>query len=439
MPDETPNQADLSAQTNQQAKAELPKPQYMAPAEDLMQGTKLQKAYDAAKDWLGEHEQHLSDKYLAPFRTGLDNMAADLKDAAATGHTKSGGQMTPVTRALAEGAGSLLEQVPVGKNVKETAGMAALGALPEGHLFGDIEGVRSATPKEIIEGEKLVYKGELTKGSDVHMFEHPDHPGQTASLNASELNPKSVREKIDSKIKEFSDGEKTKSAGQKVYYHGTKAPIKSIEEADPLGHGDTGALAGIGTYLTDKPEVASGYSVGKKPGNAVAEGGRVLAGKLNPNAKILDLDKPAAPEIRESFAKEIKGIFGDTKISDSQLDNDYFRAPGDKGNKSITVNDLFDGVRRAMTEEGYSNDSATEVMQSIATELKHTHGYDVLQYEGGKRIPRYGSHTAVVVLPDMMTGGMPKGMVIGTVPSKAAEMKKKVSDAAEKYLATKGR
>jgi hypothetical protein len=200
--------------TNAQAKAALPKPEYMAPGEDLLQGTKLQKAYDAASSWLGEHEQHLSEKYLAPFRQGLDNMAADLKEAGETGHTRSGGQLTGPTRALASGVGSLLEQVPVGKNVKETVGAMAtnLPELPEGHIFKEIEGVRAVPPADIIKEAGLVYKGEVSKGSGVHMFEHPDFPGKTASLTEDQINPESVRSKMNTKIADFRLGKENAEA-----------------------------------------------------------------------------------------------------------------------------------------------------------------------------------------------------------------------------------
>src|SRR5258708_22066826 len=104
-----------------QAKTALPSPQYMAPAEGLVEETKLGKAYDAMKTWLGTHEQHLSEKYLAPFRQGLDNMGEDLQQAAESGHTKGGGQLTTPARLLVGGVGTLLKQVPIGSNVKETA------------------------------------------------------------------------------------------------------------------------------------------------------------------------------------------------------------------------------------------------------------------------------------------------------------------------------
>src|SRR5260221_2983569 len=49
-------------------------------------GSPLQQAYGKMKNFLGEHEQHLSEKVLKPFRQGLDNMADDLEEAAGTGH-----------------------------------------------------------------------------------------------------------------------------------------------------------------------------------------------------------------------------------------------------------------------------------------------------------------------------------------------------------------
>jgi hypothetical protein len=325
-------------------------------------GTPLERAYGKLKSWLSEHEGKISEKYLAPFRQGLDNMAADLGEAAETGHTKSGGQLTPTTRALAGGVATALKAVPVGHDVPET--LAA-----------------TITPPEV-KPEALLAE----KGLDFSKLE-----GHT-------------------QVSEPTHG--------KVLYHGTKAPIKEITEADPVGYGDPSALAGIGMYLTDKPEVASGYAMGKKA--AVSEGGRVLAGRLRKDAKVLDLEKPASPEIRETFAKEIRHVFPDLKISDSEIDNEYFRAPGDKPSKKITGTDLFDGLRRAMIEAGYPSSEATEVMQNIAIELKHTHGYDALRYEGGKRIPTHGPHEVHVVLPDMLTGRVPEGMIKSEVPSKSA-------------------
>jgi len=107
---------DLQAQTLSQAKADLPQPHITPPWEDeprlnLPPSTKLGKAYAGLKSWFGEHEQHLSEKYLAPFRESLDRMGDDLVEAGESGHTKTGGRLTDPTRLLLGGTGWLLHQV----------------------------------------------------------------------------------------------------------------------------------------------------------------------------------------------------------------------------------------------------------------------------------------------------------------------------------------
>lgn len=70
------------------------------------------------------------------------------------------------------------------------------------------------TPKQIIEDQGLVYKGELTPGSHVHMFEHPEHPGKTAAMNEAEnITPESVKTKMASKLKDFGVKPSTNPAG----------------------------------------------------------------------------------------------------------------------------------------------------------------------------------------------------------------------------------
>jgi ribosomal protein S18 acetylase RimI-like enzyme len=63
--------------------------------------------------------------------------------------------------------------------------------------------VPKAAPQKIIEDQGLKYKGEVSPGSGVHMFEHPDHPGRTAALAESKITPEGVKAKMDSKIAEF--------------------------------------------------------------------------------------------------------------------------------------------------------------------------------------------------------------------------------------------
>jgi predicted GNAT family acetyltransferase len=295
-------------------------------------GSPQEIAYGKLKNWLSEHEQHFSDKVLKPFRAGLDNMAEDLQTAAETGHTKSGGQMNPVTRALTGAAGEALKMVPVGKDVKESAALMVpmdFGSL-EGHTlierapkilhepgeatnivrlaqgdkthgmvkytmgenneaaitaanlnpemrgkgFGkkmyeeaaqqakakgataitsDLAGTDSydsgrvwdslmkdhpdeitkiaskpgspgyrwelnspkASPKDVIEKAGLVYKGEVSKGTGVHQFEHPGHPGKTAALKESDITPEGVKNHMDSKLKDFREAEAKKKAVEK--------------------------------------------------------------------------------------------------------------------------------------------------------------------------------------------------------------------------------
>lgn len=324
-------------------------------------GSPLEQAYGHAKAFLSEHENHLSETVLKPFREGLDNMASDLQGAAESGHTKSGGQLTSTTRALVGAAGEALKAVPVGKDVKESA--AALLTPPEvspearaalrgekvlnfanlaGHsvierapailhepgektnivrlaqgekthgmvkytmgenneaaitaanlnpemrgkgygkkmyeeaasqakskgataITSDLAGTDSydsgrvweslkkdhpdeitkvaskpgspgyrwdlnakkdfskledhaevkPSPREMVEKNGLVYKGEVSRGSGVHMFEHPDHPGQTAALKESDMTPESVKSHMDSKLKDFRAGEAKKKAVEK--------------------------------------------------------------------------------------------------------------------------------------------------------------------------------------------------------------------------------
>jgi hypothetical protein len=62
--------------------------------------------------------------------------------------------------------------------------------------------LKPKTAKETIEDEGLVHKGELVAGSNVHMFEHPEHPGKTAALQTP-FTGEDVTNKMRSKLDEF--------------------------------------------------------------------------------------------------------------------------------------------------------------------------------------------------------------------------------------------
>lgn len=58
------------------------------------------------------------------------------------------------------------------------------------------------TPQQAVENSGMVYKGELVPESKVHMFEHPDHPGKTASLKEP-FTEADVKSKMANKLTEF--------------------------------------------------------------------------------------------------------------------------------------------------------------------------------------------------------------------------------------------
>lgn len=90
--------------------------------------------------------------------------------------------------------------------------------------------VSKQTPKDIIEDQGLKYKGELTKGSGVHMFEHPDHPGLTASLDEKDVTPEKVSDKMNSKLQEFG------VAPKETQTISTRVPTATKATEDPLSH-----------------------------------------------------------------------------------------------------------------------------------------------------------------------------------------------------------
>jgi hypothetical protein len=204
-------------------------------AGDALQGTKLQKAYDAAKSWLGEHEDKIDEQYLKPFRQGLDNMADDLQSAAESGHTQGGVPLTGPTKALTEAAAAGLRMVPIGKTVKDTA--AAVIAPPELN--------ESALAKNLVEGEGLIYKGEVSPGTGIHMIEHPDHPGITSTFRG-EMTPENVHANMERKVKEFGK-EYVKPNENKTVYRARAV-------------GEEGVKSGNRPVATDSPEKAKEYA-----------------------------------------------------------------------------------------------------------------------------------------------------------------------------------
>ena len=144
----------LRFRTTQQAKSELPQPTITPPWQEEPRlesapTSKLGKAYADGKQLLQKYGQHFSEKVLAPFREGLDRIGDQLQQAGESGHTPAGGALTGPTRALVSGVGTLLKQVPVGRNVKETALMSLTPPeFPEG----------KALSRELKAGERAAAK-----------------------------------------------------------------------------------------------------------------------------------------------------------------------------------------------------------------------------------------------------------------------------------------
>lgn len=153
------NDADLAARTQAQAQASLPQPTVQNPWEDQpelptdhpffgLRVKPLDDAYKSARSKVNEWEDSANKNIVQPFRQGLDNIGTDLTDAAQSGHTKSGGVLNNPTRAVLGGVGTALKFAPVGNTVRETAQMAVIPGLPEGHLFEGLRVIPSAPMAE---------------------------------------------------------------------------------------------------------------------------------------------------------------------------------------------------------------------------------------------------------------------------------------------------
>lgn len=129
-------------------------------------------------------------------------------------------------------------------------------------------------PKDVVEDEGLVYKGEVSPGTDVHMIEHPGFPGRTAALKGP-LTPENVRAKMTSKLAEF--GEKEPLPVSLKYSEGEKEGSlldKWLEEKSGY-HPELQAVIKDVRSLTDDPSIVKfrgtfitpdGQFVGLKPG-----------------------------------------------------------------------------------------------------------------------------------------------------------------------------
>ena len=269
----------IRVRTLQQAKSELPQPKITPPWEEEpelnpLPTTKLGQAYEHAKQFLQTHEQHLSEKVLAPFRQGLDNLASDLEAAASSGHTKSGGELNPVTRGLVGATGVALRAVPVGTNLKETA--AALIVPPE---FPE----GRALSKEIKAGESVAEKAapnleglrtrEVSPAPQKSPFriaaetpeKHAEFQEAVKNTEGAELHDKGLSLDVVRQQKPDQAGERAIRTGV-FFLPEKKSPYQRYYTTGRQGYGGSQRIEGRTTF--ENPIIAKGASGGKVPERA---------------------------------------------------------------------------------------------------------------------------------------------------------------------------
>jgi len=176
------------------------------------------------------------------------------------------------------------------------------------------------------------------------------------------------------------------------FYHGTKAAINSVADLDPGSHGNEQALYGIGTYLTDNPEVAKGYAKTKGKGPE----GKVFPATLD-NAKLLNLEQPVSQEAHQVFEKMLQGITGEKESLSADL----------------TGKQLFRRLQEAMQDEGWPRSEAQDALGELTTELRQQ-GYHGLWHEGGGKVGK-GPHNVAIIFPDYGVGRPTTDVVKDTV------------------------
>lgn len=163
----------------------------------------------------------------APQSTSIyDGLRVKLAQAGNLGMTLVGGGITPAKQV--ENASALQQKAQdTATDPKQRTnflmGLAGPGDLGEGfsaeglregatELEGEAkkiyEGLRvrkaQPDPAALAKDAGLVYKDEAMKGSGVHQFEHPDHPGQTMAVREKDLTtPEALKSRMDAKVEEF--------------------------------------------------------------------------------------------------------------------------------------------------------------------------------------------------------------------------------------------
>lgn len=173
------------------------------------------------------------------------------------------------------------------------------------------------SPKSIIESQGLVYKGELSPGSGVHMMEHPDHPGKTAAMKEADLTPDKVREKMGAKLKEFGTEEKKNlpdvgenSTRDLSHFTDTLHHDTNVYNALAMIPGG-GVSSGIGDlYFSNTPELATGQ--GGQTGVRLEFDSKGIKGQVNRS-------KPMWEPAYKQGSAEFRSRYNDQKTLQNNL------------------------------------------------------------------------------------------------------------------------
>jgi hypothetical protein len=159
-----------------------------------------------------------------------------------------------------------------------------------------------------------------------------------------------------------------------TFFHGTKAPISSIADADPMYFGDVRGLFGPGLYLTDDISIAAGYARTKGKGQM----GRILTAKVK-DVNLLDLE--------QKLPDDVLGVFESVIGKPVKARN----APG--GN-------VIKELQEFIHNENFPKEEAVEIFQELYGKLRER-GFEGFKYAGGGRImPGSKKHNVLVLFPD---------------------------------------
>ena len=163
----------------------------------------------------------------------------------------------------------------------------------------------------------------------------------------------------------------------KQFWHGTKAKVSRLSDADVWQFGDVGALYGQGLYLTDHPDVAQSYANTKGAGQTST----VLGARLK-NLSLIDLEQPMPTAAHEAFANILKPYLTKREVASA------LAGP---------AKSAFGMLKEGMADEGLTRGDAMEVYDALTHNLSEA-GFDGFRHEGGAfRGKQHGPHNVVIL------------------------------------------